>query len=606
MRKLIIPAVFLMGLPIIGARVLGAEKPKPNVIVILTDDQGYGDLSCLGNPWIKTPNLDKLHSESVRFTNFHSGTTCAPTRASLMTGKYSNRVGVWHTVMGRSILNWDEVTVAQVFEANDYSTSMFGKWHLGDNYPNRPQDKGFQETLIHKGGGVGQSPDYWGNTYFDDTYFHNGVPEKQKGYCTDVWFKSAIDYMGKQVADDKPFFCYLALNAPHAPMHIAESYALPYRSDSAVVSPEYYGMIANIDENVGILEKKLAEWGIKDNTIVVFMTDNGTSIGAGCRTDKSGFVTAGYNAGMRGTKSSEYEGGHRVPLFIRWPGKLAPSTRGKDVSVLSSCIDFMPTMMGLCNLSYNKPLNMDGMDLSAYAGIEVSPDAPDRILFVDTQREDFVTKWKKSAVMTRKWRLINGMELYQIDIDAEQRNDVADKYPDVVSILRGAYENWWIHNEPAYSVEVPIALGSDKELVITFSSHDYHSKSVNTIAWDQTSVRTGQATNGYWAVAILTSGKYQFELYRWPKEAGAGLNSTIPAGQQIPNGQAFSEGKALSIKQATLKIGDQSWKQTVKPDDVCATFTANLKAGQTKFEGIFNEGMPDQTGAYYVNVKIIK
>ena len=194
------------------------SRRKPNVILVITDDQGYGDLACHGNPIIKTPNLDLLHSQSTRLTNFHVSPTCAPTRAALMTGRYCNRTGVWHTIMGRSLLRKDETKMVDSFSDNGYQTAIFGKWHLGDNYPFRPADRGFGEALVHGGGGVGQAPDYWDNDYFDDTYFHNGKPKKFKGYCTDIWFDAAINFIEKN--KEKPFFCYLSTNAPHSPYNV--------------------------------------------------------------------------------------------------------------------------------------------------------------------------------------------------------------------------------------------------------------------------------------------------------------------------------------------------------------------------------------------------
>lgn len=246
----------------------------------MTDDQGYGDLAAHGNPWLKTPNLDALHEASVRFTNFHVGTTCAPTRAGLMTGVNCNRTGAWHTVGGRSLLAERFVTLADELKEEGYATGIFGKWHLGDNYPYRPQDRGFEEVLIHGGGGVGQTPDYWENDYFDDTYFRNGSPEKFEGYCTDVWFRESMKYMEQKAAGNQPFFTYISTNAPHSPYHVEERYVAPYRGNDEIANPEFYGMIANADENIGRLLNWLEEKDMADNTIVVFLTDNGTSGGA--------------------------------------------------------------------------------------------------------------------------------------------------------------------------------------------------------------------------------------------------------------------------------------------------------------------------------------
>ncbi|MGL4593870.1 MAG: arylsulfatase, partial [Thermoguttaceae bacterium] len=300
-----------------------AENKRPNVIVVITDDQGYGDVAAHGNSVIKTPNIDRLHSQSVRFTQFHVDPTCAPTRASLLTGRYATRLGIWHTILGRSILPRDEILMPQLFSESGYQTGMFGKWHLGDNYPFRPHDRGFQEAFYHLGGGVSQSPDYWGNDYFDDTYQRNGTPEKTEGYCTDVWFSNAIDFIKRHKSE--PFFLYLATNAPHEPLNVAEKDWKPY-SDKGLPEPlaRFYGMITNIDENIGHLESTLLELGLKDNTILIFMTDNGTA-------------GNGFNANMRGKKGTPYEGGHRVPFFVRWPA--GPFGKNRDINTLTAHID---------------------------------------------------------------------------------------------------------------------------------------------------------------------------------------------------------------------------------------------------------------------------
>ncbi|MEM7236195.1 MAG: sulfatase-like hydrolase/transferase, partial [Planctomycetota bacterium] len=199
---------------------------KLNVVLVITDDQGYGDVGAHGNTMIRTPNLDAFHKNAVRFTNFHVDPTCSPTRAALMSGRYSTRTGVWHTIMGRSLMSPKEFTLAELLKTGGYATGCFGKWHLGENYPLRPQDQGFDATFVHGGGGVGQGPDYWGNDYFDDTYFRNGVPEKVEGYCTDVWFREAIRFIDKHKS--RPFFTYISTNAPHGPYLVDPKYSKPY------------------------------------------------------------------------------------------------------------------------------------------------------------------------------------------------------------------------------------------------------------------------------------------------------------------------------------------------------------------------------------------
>ena len=179
------------------------KEKQPNVIFVLTDDQGYPPLGCHGHPFIQTPYLDAFHGESVRFGQFHTGTTCAPTRAGLMTGHYCNSTGVWHTIGGRSLLRRDEWSLATALSEAGYSTGMFGKWHLGDEYPYRPQDRGFQRVVCHGGGGISQQPDYWGNDYFDDTYMVDGEPKAYEGYCTDVFFREALAFI--EANRDDPF-----------------------------------------------------------------------------------------------------------------------------------------------------------------------------------------------------------------------------------------------------------------------------------------------------------------------------------------------------------------------------------------------------------------
>ena len=291
-------------------------RDRPNVVFVLTDDQGYGDLSCHGNPVLKTPNLDALHACSVRLTDYHVGPTCAPTRAGLLTGHYANSTGVWRTSGGRSLLRADETSMADFFGSGGYATGIFGKWHLGDNFPYRPQDRGFETVVVHGGGGVGQTPDYWGNCYFEDSYWDGERHSQYEGYCTDVWFREALKFIESN--RDRPFFCYIPTNAPHAPHLVEPRYSDPYLP----LTPHrgranYYGMVANIDENVGGLRRRLAEFGLAENTVFIFMTDNGSA--GGVEVDEEQYVVSGFNAGMRGKKGSAYDGGHRVPFFLHWP-----------------------------------------------------------------------------------------------------------------------------------------------------------------------------------------------------------------------------------------------------------------------------------------------
>jgi arylsulfatase A-like enzyme len=573
------------------------EKQKPNVIFILTDDQGYGDLSCTGNRWIKTPEMDKLHSEGVRFTNFHSGTTSAPTRASLMTGKHFDRVGVWHTIMGRSLLKPGEKTLADRLKESGYSTAIFGKWHLGDNYPFRPQDRGLDESLVLLGGGVGQAPDFWGNDYFDDTYTRNGKPEKQQGYCTDVWFSEALRFIENQKS--QPFFCYIATNAPHGPYNVDPKYSQQYTNNQLIPNKEFYGMISNIDENIGRLRNELVKLGIADNTILIFMTDNGTA--AGVNTDNQGFVNMGYGAGMRGKKGSEYEGGHRVPFFVYW--KNGGIVGGKDEERLAFAPDVTPTILDLCGIKINAEDQYDGVSLKPL--LRDNPaEWPDRLLIVDTQRDEKMKKWKKSAVMSQQWRLINGSELYQIGCDTEQRTNVASKYPQVVSRMRNAYETWWKGIEPSNKEVYSILLGTEHENPVRLSSHDLHTDGDNP-AWSQDMVREGIGPIGNWMVDVAEAGEYEFKVMRWPSGSALPMRSEAPEGNVLPNGKiAYKKGNALDINSATIQFGKTKETKAVQNSrQQSVVFRLKLDKGKNSLWTSFADRQGKEYSAYYVEVK---
>jgi len=546
------------------------QSARPNVVLVMTDDQGYGDLACHGNEVVVTPNLDGLYAQSVRLTDFHVDPTCSPTRSALMTGRYSSRTGVWHTIMGRSLMRRDEVTMADVFSASGYRTGIFGKWHLGDNYPYRPQDRGFQEVLIHGGGGVGQGPDYWGNDYFDDTYLHNSKAEKFEGYCTDVWFDGALKFI--EANRNHPFFCYLPTNVPHGPYNVADKYSKPYRDKGVKGNQaDFYGMITNIDENMGRLMRRLKELNLEQNTILIFMTDNGTS--------------GSYAGGMRGNKGSAYEGGHRVPFFIRWPGG---RLRGPgDVDRLSAHIDVLPTLIELCGLKRPQDVAFDGTSLAPLLKGETSR-WPDRTLLVHSQRIEHPEKWRQCAVMTEQWRLINGKELYDIKADPVEKKDIADANPDVVEKLRQSYEQWWADLSKGFDKYCEIVIGSDKQNPTRLMSHDWHSPDP---AWSQQAVRNASKANGFWAVEIERDGTYEFELRRWPIELDAPINGAIPG------------GKAIAATSARLKVADVDVSKPVSKEDHAVTFQVKLKAGKTRLETWFTDGDGTSRGAYYVYAK---
>lgn len=571
-----------------------AAYAKPNVVFVLTDDQGYGDLGCLGNPVLQTPNLDTLHGESVRFTDFHVSPTCAPTRGALMSGHWTNRAGPWHTIMGRSMLYEGEQTFGTVFSAGGYATGMFGKWHLGDNYPFRPEDRGFQEVVRHGGGGVGQTPDNWDNAYFDDTYFHNGVPEKYEGYCTDVYFQEAKRFITESVEKKKPFMAYICTNAPHSPFHCPDEYWKPYRDKVADDRTAiFYGMIANIDDNVGKMRTWLDEKGLTDNTIFIFMTDNGTASGEKV-----------FNSGMRGKKGSEYEGGHRVPFFVHWPeGKLA---HGKDVKPVTGHIDVLPTLIEMCGLEQPADYKFDGR---SFASLLHNPDAawPDRVLITDSQRVRDPIKWRKCSTMTDQWRLINGTELYDIKKDPSQKTDVAKQFPKVVGQLRAEYDAWWADISPVFSKDSRIIVGNKAEKPTRLTCHDWLIDE-GAPPWHQASIRKGQKGNGEWALKIERAGKYRITLRRWPAVVDKAISADLAPGAPVQGITAYREtpGKGLDAKLAGIKIAGIEEQKPVRASDQGVSFDVSLKEGEINLNGYFVLNDNKIIGSYYAYVEQMK
>jgi len=535
------------------------KTKRPNVVLVMTDDQGYGDIGAHSSPYVKTPTLDQLHAESIRLTNFHVDPCCSPTRAALMTGLYSARTGVWHTIGGRSLLRQDKVTMADVFKSGGYRTALFGKWHLGDNYPFRPQDRGFDEALTHRNGSVANRWDYWGNDYYDDTYGRNGRPEKFSGYCNTVWFDEAIRFIRENRGN--PFFCFLSTNIPHAPLHVDERYAEPYRSLVSDRLARYYGMITRFDEDLARLLKELRDLELEDNTIFIFMTDNGPCPWyGGIIIDEDGFVEEGYSAGMRGGKIWGYENAHRVPFFIRWPsGGLGG---GRDEGRLAAHIDLLPTLIEYCGLDAPGGANFDGRSLAPLLSGQ-GESWPERTLLVHNQRVDFPEKYKDYQVLTERWRLIKrgGEELYDITRDPGQRQDVAQEFPEVVGALHREYEDWWEDVSRDFHIYDAIVIGSENENPMTLFGHDAH-RSENARLW---------------VVQVEEDGEYRFQMSRWPKEAD----------KPIVENRAGNE--TLPLSQAHLTIGSIEAKVDITPEDKSASFIVHLKAGQTCLEAWFSE-----------------
>lgn len=441
---------------------LAADLPaKPNIVFILTDDQGYGDLSCHGNPILKTPNLDRLHKEGVRFTDFHVSPTCSPTRSALFTGRHEFKNGITHTINERERLTLKATTLAQVLQTAGYTTGIFGKWHLGDEAAYQPGKRGFDEVFIHGTGGIGQTypgsaGDAPGNTYFDPAILHNNKFEKTSGYCTDVFFNQATRWM-ESAKGKKPFFCYIPTNAPHAPLQVRPEDEKRYADKVKQANvAKFFGMVANIDDNVGRLLAKLAEWGIEKDTLVIFMNDNGGTAGVPI-----------HNAGMRGQKVTPWLGGTRASSFWRWPGTLTPG----DVTKLSAHIDFFPTLAEIvgAKLTDDVKAQVEGRSLVPLLK-NPSSEWAERTLFTHAGRWPVGTdpntwKYANCSVRTPRWHLVcvsndrsKQWQLFDVRADPGEKTDVAATHPDVVKQLDAEYDKWWAAVVPLMVNEtVPLA-----------------------------------------------------------------------------------------------------------------------------------------------------
>lgn len=566
---------------VMGTPCSAAETPanRPNVIIVLSDDQGYGDFSCHGNPILKTPNLDKMHERSIRLTDFHVAPMCTPTRGQLLTGLDALHSGASSVCAGRSFLRRGTPTLAEMFASHGYRTGHFGKWHLGDSYPNLPQQRGFQETVYFLGWGITSMADLWQNDCFDGRFRHNGDLKQYKGYCTDVWFDLATNWMKERHRKNEPFFLYLPTNAAHGPCWVADKYKQPYKGRGPV---GFFGMLANLDENMGRLDDFLNDNGLCDNTIVIFLNDNGGTAGVKL-----------FNAGMRGHKTEYYEGGHRAACFLRWPaGHLR---KPSDIDALAEVQDLAPTLLDLCGLAAPKKVHFDGMSLAPLLQGKTNA-LPDRQLVVQYGQKP--TKWD-GAVMWEKWRLVKGEELYDLANDPGQMKNIAAEHAGIVEKMRAHYEKWWAGVEPRLDDFSPISIGSDKENPVCLSAADW----ANVYCDNMHNLREGLNRNGPWHLLVEQEGTYEIALRRWPKEADAAISAGVPAFKAVDGG--LPPGKALPIVRARLKIGDVDEAKPVAAGDKAVLFAVKLKGGtRTRMQSWFYDaGGKELCGAYFAYVR---
>lgn len=544
------------------APISASRAERPNVILIMTDDQGGWDLSCMGNPVLKTPNIDRLAEGGMKMERFYVSPVCTPTRSCLMTGRYNYRTRAIDTYVGRAMMDPAEVTIAEVLRDAGYATGIFGKWHLGDNYPMRAMDQGFTESLVIRGGGIGQPSDPVGGEgrYTDPILFHNGRQVQKKGYCTDVYFNAAMDWIEKNHAAGRSFFSYIATNAPHEPLMDvpADQYERCKKLDLRkvlVVPPgpgqmdkeldrlaRIFAMVANIDDNVGRLLDRLKALGILDHTLVIFLTDNGPN-------------TMRFVGPLRGMKSNVYEGGIRTAFLAQWPARIGAGTSCESVA---AHIDVMPTILEACGVAVPEGLKLDGRSfLPLLEGKK--HDWPSRTLFLQSHRGDVPVMYHHFAAIAWPWKLANPsgfgrvrpesaprFELYNLADDPAERNNVIADHPDIADRLRGEYETWFKEvgsTRPDNYAPPRIQIGTPNEDPVVLTRQNWRRS---------TGEQTGYGQTGTWLLDVARDGRYDIRL-RFPAD-DAGRKAVlkiqdIDLSLEVPAGASECLFRQVALKQ---------------------------------------------------------
>ena len=530
-------------------------KQKPNIIIIITDDQGYGDIGFNNNSQILTSNLDLLASQSIRFNNFYVSPVCAPTRSSLLTGRYSLRTGVTDTYNGGAMMSTDELTLSEILRENNYNTGIFGKWHLGDSYPFRPTDQGFNESLIHLSGGIGQVGDftnyYAGNrSYFDPILWHNNEQKKYDGYCSDIFTDEALKFIESNKSNQ--FFCYLSFNAPHTPLQLPEKYydlykdldpSLIYEDEKIKMSKKdindakkIYGMITNIDHNVGKLIKKLKELKIDKNTILIFMTDNGAQ-------------QKRYASNLRGLKGKVYEGGIKVPFYLKFPK--IHGNNGKDINSLSAHIDVLPSLLNLCDIEIPKEKKIDGKNF-------LNKPLKERSFFSYWTRKS-PELYQNMSLNKGKYKLvgntnydspIESFELFDIDRDPYEIENLIDNKKELAYEMKIEMDN--IYNELINSNNIinkpRIIIGSEFENPSFLNRND---------ASGQRGIWAQNEIFGFWRTKVY-KGKYNFRFKF--------NNLNLTSGQMV------------------IEVGSQVFSKKVETDENGYVLMENIHLNEGEFD----------------------
>ncbi len=543
------------------------ESTRPNVIVIMSDDQGVGDYGFIGNEVIRTPQLDAMHARSGYLSNFYVSPVCAPTRASLMTGRYNYRTRCVDTWIGRAMMDTNEVTAAEFLRDAGYRTGIYGKWHLGDNYPLRAMDQGFEDSLVHRGGGIGQPSDPIGaeGKYTDPTLFKNGKEVAMKGYCTDIFFDAAMEFIDECSGRGDNFFTYIATNAPHGPFHdvpndLLEEYRKvdfgpilinqlnPQRLEQEVDKlARIAAMITNIDQNVGRLFAKLDALGIRENTIVVYLNDNGPN-------------SMRFVGEMRGMKTGVDDGGIRSPLLFHWPARVPA---GSSSDAWCADIDVLPTILDACDVDVPSDHHFDGRSFLSLL-TDTNADWPTRQIVFQSHRGDEPQRFHHFAIHEDPWKLVHPsgfgnenfageakLQLYDLSKDPRQSNDVSSQFPEIVGRLKSAYQDWFddvSSTRPDNYTPPRIVIGTKHEMQSVLTRQDWRHARGKPWAGD---------SNGFWLLEAPEAGTYEIEV--------------IFASEDHPQGTATITAGPLS-KEVAIAAGKQRGH----------TASLNLPAGKMK------------------------
>lgn len=487
---------------------------RPNILLILADDAGIGDFGFNKNPLIKTPNLDRLAAQSTRFTNFYVSPVCAPTRSSLMTGKFSEETGIYDTYNGGATMATEEVTIAEILHKNGYQTGIFGKWHLGDNYPCRPTDQGFDESFVFHGGGIGQPGDFdnffaGDSSYFNPVIYLNNKKVKTKGYCSDVFTNEAIRFIDTHKS--KPFFAYLPFNAPHAPLQLPAEYYAMYKDltladfNKITNNPDFkmtakdlesakrvYGMISNIDDNIGKLIWELEKQKLLENTVIIFLSDNGPDQNR-------------YRIGLRGKKGMVYQGGIRTPCLWHLPGVFPEN---KEIGTAAAHIDVLPTILDLCGISKPANLNIDGTSLMPLLKGDTTKFRK-RTLFFEWGR-GYPIPYQNFAAMNSRYKLVghtyelsglDGFELFDMQSGTNESHNILNEKMAETQKLKRQMEEWYrkITLQPENLEVHPAIVGTKFENPVFLNRND---------AKGSPAIWTLEDTFGYWDIKVAEAGQY--------------------------------------------------------------------------------------------------